>query len=157
MATCKNCLIDKGTDDFYASNAATCKECVKARVRENRAGNLAYYRSYDRARYRDSEDRQALARSSSKTPAAARAKKRYVERIKMENPEKIRARNAIENALRKGTIKRASACFFCAGADRLEAHHPDYHRPLDVYWLCSRCHGKLHAINGDFLKPLAVG
>lgn len=156
MIQCKKCGGEKTEDDFYASNLGSCKECVKQRVRDNRRENLSYYRSYDRARYRESDERKALARATSNSEAAARAKKRYVERIKMETPEKIRARNAVEYALRKGTLKRATSCFFCEGSERLEAHHVDYHRPLDIYWLCSRCHGKLHAINGDFLKPLAV-
>ena len=38
MALCKVCGIDKcASDDFYSSSAVTCKECVKIRVRSNKA------------------------------------------------------------------------------------------------------------------------
>ena len=30
---------------------------------------------------------------------------------------------------------------------RIEAHHDDYDRPLDVRWLCARHHGQLHGLD----------
>jgi hypothetical protein len=72
--------------------------------------------------------------------------------------ERIR-RNAayrVSMALAKGEIKKPGCCEQCgAEAERpgpikhwadhraitkLEAHHADYSRPLDVVWLCRPCH-----------------
>jgi hypothetical protein len=57
-------------------------------------------------------------------------------------PEKYRARRAVAAALRSGQIARG-ACTDC-GADDAEAHHHDYAKPLEVTWLCGRCHVKEH-------------
>lgn len=35
------------------------------------------------------------------------------------------------------------------GAVRAVAHHDDYVRPLDVRWLCPRCHRRHHAMHGE--------
>ena len=39
---------------------------------------------------------------------------------------------------------RQKPCRHC-GESRTERHHPDYRRPLYVFWLCRPCHLKLHA------------
>lgn len=60
-------------------------------------------------------------------------------------PEKRRAHKNVERAIRAGHLTRPDACPRC-GTDRspVHAHHEDYSRPLDVQWLCARCHGRLH-------------
>ena len=58
------------------------------------------------------------------------------------NPIKVRAHAAVHKALRDGTLKRGK-CEEC-GSLRVEAHHDDYDRPLDVRWLCRRHHVEHH-------------
>lgn len=56
--------------------------------------------------------------------------------------EKIRGRSggAVHRALRAGTLVR-QACEVCGTSDgRIDAHHDDYAKPLDVRWLCRRHH-----------------
>lgn len=154
MHVCKECEQLKPEGEFYTSNQTKCKECVKARVRQNRNENLAYYRSYDRMRYRESDERKEAARKSANSEAGIAARKRSNKRRRHEDPAKFKARNAVAHAIRDGKLKRGEKCFFCEETERLQAHHSDYNRPLDVHWLCPSCHGKLHAINGDFLRPL---
>jgi ribosomal protein S27AE len=50
---------------------------------------------------------------------------------------------AVKRALRSGDIKR-KPCEACGNA-KAEAHHEDYSKPLDVQWLCRRCHFRHHA------------
>jgi len=147
---CNLCKETLGAAKFYGSNLSRCKECVKKTVRANREANINYYRNYDRRRYRDNEHRQIAARKSAISEAGISGRKRYSEKIKGAPIKK--ARTAIGNALRSGKITKADACFFCHKDCALQAHHSDYSRPLDVFWLCASCHGKLHTINGDFLK-----
>lgn len=149
---CKVCERDFGANEFYASNLSTCKECVRARVRENRAQKIDYYRLYDRQRYRTSDDRKAAAKRSSSSEAGKRSRTERAAWSKEHEPEKWRARNAVSNAIRDGKIARGKECFFCGSAERIQAHHHDYSKPLDVFWLCSKCHGKIHTVNGDFLR-----
>lgn len=154
---CKSCKGKFGADAFYASNQATCKECVKSNVRANRTEKSDYYRSYDRARYRENEHRKEAARKSSASPAGDASRAKSVVRAREETPEKFKARNAVSNGIRDGRIQRGSECYFCGNVERLQAHHYDYTKPLDVFWLCSGCHGKLHTINGDFHRDRAAG
>lgn len=51
-------------------------------------------------------------------------------------PEKLKARNATRVLERK-------PCEAC-GAERAEAHHDDYSKPLSVRWLCKRHHAEHH-------------
>lgn len=150
---CKSCEREKAAGQFYASNLSRCKECVKASVRGNRADKLDYYRSYDRARYRSDPVRKENARKSAASEVGLAAKARATARSKEEEPHKWKARHAVSNAIRDGRLTRGDECFFCKAGGKLHAHHHDYSKPLDVFWLCPPCHGKLHTINGDFLRP----
>jgi hypothetical protein len=145
---CKSCERKLSADAFYASNLSSCKECVKEKVKANRRENAEYYKSYDRMRYREHDHRKEAARKSAKSPAAKASQERYRDRVR-DQPER-KARIAVGNALRRGQLHRAAECFFCGAGERLQAHHPDYSKPFDVFWLCSTCHGKLHTVNGDF-------
>lgn len=59
------------------------------------------------------------------------------------HPKRYWAHLALNNALRMGIIER-EPCEVC-GAEKVDGHHPDYNRPLDVRWLCRRHHSQLHA------------
>ena len=54
------------------------------------------------------------------------------------------ARNAVMNAVASGRLVRPSACEECGAAGRVEGHHPDYSKPLEVRWLCDTCHYAVH-------------
>jgi hypothetical protein len=56
------------------------------------------------------------------------------------HPDRHAARIAVAKALRHGRLVRPDKCQKCPSLGPLEAHHPDYSRPLDVEWLCRPCH-----------------
>jgi hypothetical protein len=64
------------------------------------------------------------------------------------------AQNALEYAIRKGIVTKRNACEKCGatpvfkdGRSGVQAHHCDYNKPLDVMWLCQRCHHEWHRNN----------
>ena len=130
MKTCFKCNQSKPFTEFYKHSAMgdgylnKCKECTKVDVRINRRKNQEYYRAYDRARgnrWRDGYE--------------ADYRKRF--------PDKYYAQKTLGNAVRDGKVKK-EVCFIC-GDEKVEAHHPDYSKPLDVIWLCPGHHKLIHA------------
>lgn len=148
---CKKCGETDPESGFYESNSGTCKECVRASVRANRRLKISYYRAYDRKRYRESEERQEHCRAQGRR-YSPEVKAEYQRQYRSKNKEKIQARAKTRKAMLSGKIQK-SPCHFCGTTEGLEAHHEDYSKPLDVFWMCRACHSKYHAIRGDFQEP----
>ena len=78
--------------------------------------------------------------------ATRRAKSNYGHSNKREwdrrNSIKRKAHSFVWYALTRGLLFRQD-CERCGDA-KTQAHHEDYAKPLDVNWLCCRCHGARH-------------
>lgn len=63
------------------------------------------------------------------------------------DPQVIKARTAVNNAVRDGRLIRPEVCSSCDKKRRIQAHHhkgyEDKHA-LDVEWLCQKCHRATH-------------
>ena len=125
---CRVCDMVKPATDFYISSRHQCKECVKARVRERARTNPAV-QEYDRKR--------------SKLPHRVAQRREVNRKWRESNPAAYAAQTAVGNAVRDGRLAK-EPCLFC-GRDDVHAHHRDYSKPLDVIWLCPKCHHRLHA------------
>jgi hypothetical protein len=128
MRKCKTCTAEKPDGDFYP-RCSSCKECVKARVRVNYASHRA--------------DRSAYERERSKRPERRLQMKRSVARRRARRPEREHARIMTGNAIRDGRLVR-QPCEVCRTTLRVQAHHDDYSKPLDVRWLCFKHHREHH-------------
>lgn len=64
-----------------------------------------------------------------------------VDRLERKRSDKNFARNQVSIAVKKGTLKK-EACI--CGETKVQAHHGDYKRPLDVIWLCHKHHSEVH-------------
>ena len=154
---CRKCQSALPWDGFYkhpsmkSGRDTICKECVKERVQNNREKKLDYYRAFDRKRYRDDPARNDRCREAGREYLNKEKKAEYIAEQRQKHPEKFRARRAVAYHLKAGNITR-EPCYFCGSETNLQAHHEDYDLPLDVVWLCASCHGKLHAIKGDFRR-----
>jgi hypothetical protein len=60
------------------------------------------------------------------------------------NPQRAKAEWALNHAVRSGRVAKANKCCFCGSAHKIEGHHYDYSLPLDVIWLCHKCHRKYY-------------
>lgn len=66
-----------------------------------------------------------------------------------------RAQNILEKAVQKGIVVPKGTCELCGktpkpmkdGRSRIQAHHTDYNKPLEVMWLCQKCHHAWHKKN----------
>jgi len=123
MLICKQCERACQGSDFYASNLATCKACIKENVRKNYAEKRAQYSKYDQERAQRPERKAAMIL--------------YQRARRAREPEKYKARTAVKNAIRDGRLVRLPCK---CGNPKSQAHHHDYSKPLDVEWLCFKCH-----------------
>lgn len=101
-------------------------------------------RAADRDRYyRDWEKRRAAADEyQRKNPDRVQAAK---DAWAARNPEKKRAQTTLNNAVRDGKVEKGECEL--AGDDcrgRVEGHHDDYTKPLEVRWLCRKHHAQHH-------------
>lgn len=151
--TCFKCKVAKPVSEFYRHPQmgdrliGKCKECTKLDVRANYRKRVDYYRAYERERANlphRVEARKEYAQSEAGRIAGRRGGAAFVKRY----PYKKRATTMVSNAIKAGKMER-KPCEVC-GAEKVEAHHPDYTKPLEVMWLCKPHHTEWHRHN----KPI---
>lgn len=154
MLTCKTCGCEKGIEAFYASNRSHCKECVQARARNHRAENIEQVRAFDRAR--GSQPHRVAAREAyQQTDAYLESHAKANAKYRAAEPERKRARDAVNNAVRDGRLIPWPVCAIPECDCAPEAHHPDYSRPLEVVWLCDGHHKDAHKLARDLEREAA--
>lgn len=139
---CCRCKEFKEPFEFYKQKAkkdglqTQCKICFKLYYGDNveeikkrnkiyRDTNKEYYKNYKRE-YNKTEKGMSVQRLGQK-----RRKDMY--------PEKIVAVQYVNNAIRDGRLFR-KPCEVCGSTYKIEAHHEDYLKPLEVNWLCKEHH-----------------
>lgn len=148
---CKKCGKEKSINDFYVhkemadGHLSFCKECVKKRVAEHRQKNIERIREYDRNRINQKERRIKEIEAIKKNPERYKKYKEQQNSWAKRNKNKRNAHNKLKRVLQKGSIIKPNNCQICGKTNCLiYGHHYDYNKPLDVIWVCSECHGKLH-------------
>ena len=154
---CFKCNIEKPLSEFYKHKMMAdghlnkCKDCSRKDVKANRDKNLDYYREYDKQRANNPDriaSRESYAKSESGRQSQREAKKRWTER----NIIKRAAQLMVNNYFRSRQHLVKDSCESCGVKNlRLEKHHDDYSKPLDVRFLCGKCHSKWHKENGSGL------
>jgi hypothetical protein len=155
MKVCRECNTEKPFDEFYKhpkmadGHLNKCAACVKARVTKHREANLEKIIAYDRARAKKPHRMQAR-KQYAKTEAGKLAKKRATDAYNKRYPMVYAAHVITGNAIRDGKLISASSCSCCGSTTKIEGHHDDYTKPLDIRWLCEACHKQWHREN----KPI---
>jgi len=68
---------------------------------------------------------------------------RYNREARLKYPEKNRAGDMFRYAVRTGKLIRPTICSSCKKHfNMIEGHHEDYNKPLEVKWLCRKCHAR---------------
>lgn len=135
MKTCFKCHRDLPFSAFYRHPAMAdghlgkCKACTRNDATNHRNNNLDRCRAYDRSRNGEPQ-RVALFIAKSKR--------------KNKDPQYMSAHNAVTRAVKSGTLVRPSVCSRCPATERIQGHHDDYSKPLEVMWLCPICHAARH-------------
>lgn len=119
-----------------------CKVCTNSDVKRNYRRNIEHYKAYESSRamlpHRVRSREEYLA-----TPGGKAALRRSLNNYWKKYPLARQAHSAVRNAIRRGHLKK-HPCEVCGSDVRIEAHHDDYTRPLDVRWLCNLHHRAVH-------------
>lgn len=138
MKKCSHCGETKSLADFYSDNRTPdglkcqCKAChiegsIRTRNKDKaRENNVLYMR---RAREKDISKFQKREREYSQKRA---------------RDEHYKARYILNNAIKRNRVARPEKCSVCGKSGLIEGHHQNYSMPLDVVWLCPKCHGAEH-------------
>ena len=119
------------------------QEKNRERNRKWREANLEKSREYSRKRQENNPEKER--EKGIKWREANPEKQRAIAKKTHEKyPEKGKARNKFTHELRAGKIIRPTNCSRCDFVGMIEGHHHDYSKPLNVIWLCRKCHAKEH-------------
>ena len=141
---------------YYHRNKDKVLSRLKANYRKNKLSVLARVSAYYRHKKKDPKwfqeylKRKRLSGHRLRDANIELYRERWRQRKRKQNKRyfvqyKMEARQAVHQAVLSGKIKKPRSCPKChESKDRIEAHHPNYFRPLRIKWLCSRCHGKEH-------------
>ena len=131
---CIKCDVSKPLNYFYDSTirksnlTGECKKCVRARV------NVSNKQSH-RVTFYSSESGKQLARDKFQ---------RYLSKYASRHAVRI----ATNLAVLRGELIKSEECEECLDAEsRIQAHHDNYNKQLDVRWLCIKCHSTWHHNN----------
>jgi len=149
--------IDCGKKDLkksYIDNKEKRAEHAKEKYRKNPEGakkrckrwrerNPEKYHSYNKSYYAGlTEGEKENARDRKRKWDKSENGKEYGN--KHRQGLKWKARYTLTNAIRDQKIEKGLRCILCNSEKLIEAHHPNYEKPLDVVWLCRECHRKIH-------------
>lgn len=86
-------------------------------------------------------ERQRLKTRVKSLEAKRRRNKKHD--LQRRGTKKLKARIAVHAAVRNGILRKLP-CSKCGATLKIEGHHEDYSKPLDVVWLCKPHHHQRH-------------
>jgi len=132
MKTCPKCGRDLPLSDFCANRAN--RDGLQSRCRTCHSEEKRAY--YLKNRQRIFAQRKVYLAS----PEGRKAHGRRAKAHRSRNPDKAKARRAVDSAVHSGRLIKKPCEFPGCGDPKVQAHHDDYSRPLDVVWYCAFHH-----------------
>jgi hypothetical protein len=120
----------------------TLNKCARCKVLKQCNANAKYYLKNGECRYSYlCLDCNAERARKYRTTGKGKDVYREIMRKQYEkHKEKCIARQKVNYRVRRGKMVRPDQCSICKQNKKVEAHHSDYSKPLDVKWLCRQCH-----------------
>lgn len=145
MKACTRCGQIRPLDEFEKDKrhkdgrGSRCRVCIRKHVSDWAKAN----RERRNARpYNATRKRAAHERRMANPEIRQKINDKSSERCRA-NPDKVRARQIAQRAVRSGVLTRPANC-----EDRgremkwIDGHHDDHTKPLEVRWICRSCHRK---------------
>lgn len=144
---CFKCSNSKPLNNFYAhakmadGHLNKCKACTKKDTaqREARMANDPVWREKELERHRIKAAKYRAEGRKPNAEAMRAAKEKYNKTNRLKRQAQAKALRA-----QKRGILVAKPCEICGSTNRIQGHHHDYLKPLEVIWLCPKHHGEKH-------------
>ena len=139
MKRCLDCGVEKEIEGFYKHSKMAdghlnkCIECVKARVKKHRSNNPEKLQAYEKQRSKSKKRIDQLKKYASSQKGKI-SHKRALQNYRERYPMKYAAQIMFGNAVKNGKITRVEECSECGSREKIEGHHDDYTKPLEVRW-----------------------
>jgi hypothetical protein len=140
---------------YKAANKDRLAVTTKAYKAANKDEIAAYQKAYKEANREEIAVKNKAYREANREEMAVKGKAyREANREEMAvkgkayreaNPLKYAAHRMVKNALKSGKLIKPKPCTNCNKEAKLDGHHHDYSKPLEVTWLCRSCHKREHA------------
>ena len=148
-AHCKDCLNDKkferlGRERIFRKKRGNEyeRECIICGVTKPLDAFSSNSECYMGKEYRCKDCEASRRRKYYKTDQYKKTRKKYIQR---QDPNIQYSHTVVNNALKSGKLIKPTTCQvnskYCKG--RIEGHHDDYSKPLDVEWFCIWHHNML--------------
>lgn len=148
---CRKCGIEKDLSEFHKDSntkdglAYACKHCRCKYQREYQSQHREHYRRlFAKHRLDHPEQYKWYREEYTKTTQYRIMHSQKAQEYKKSHREAIKAHNKVTKAIISGKLVRPGFCSQCNSTGKIEAHHPDYSKPLEVVFLCVKCHMEEH-------------
>lgn len=129
-------------------NYETIRASQKRHRQKNRESILVRRKELREPRKREINERESLRKKNKRILDKSfvekeRAKQReYYKKNKEKLLPQHYAHKLVMYAVKLGMLKRPDECEVCKSTIKIEGHHDDYSKPLEVRWICKCCHYK---------------
>lgn len=157
--TCSKCLICKSISCFYKQKngllgrTGECKECRKKRTKIWTDENRERKNEADRKRSKNIDRREYNKKWRESNPNYFKEYYKQNTEIRLEanrrfwknHPDRHEAYKIYQRARDNKTLVNPGQCQMCGTKEnKIQAHHFDYSKPLEVTWICVECHKEIH-------------
>jgi len=120
-----------------------CSICGKKMYRINQKKNTKCKECYVK-RNKVKVSRESREKQKTKDNYNRGNRTEQSKRYRKKHHEKFVAHGIVSRAKQKGILIKPKYCAMCGiETSELEAHHDDYSKPLEVQWICRKCHRKI--------------
>ncbi|QQO40555.1 HNH restriction endonuclease [Bacillus phage 000TH008] len=145
VSQCKACLAEY-KKIHYSKNRDKYLDKAKKQWETHRDELKLYWKEHHQ---KNKDRRNSQMKEYSQTERGREVRKRAQEKYRKSSQYNLKqnARKKVRRAVNSGKLIKPDRCECCNKEIDLEAHHVDYHKPLEVKWLCKKCHENEHHLN----------
>lgn len=124
------------------------KKCSRCKEEKEEIDLICYSKTKSGQYYHCLDCNAERARKYRKTETGRNSINNATRKSIEKHKEKQNARELVVASLRRGVLLRPKKCSECPSRNcKIEAHHDNYSKPLEVRWLCKNCHRIFHREN----------